>query len=172
MGLFGKKKKAAQDEAAQLAEQAQQAADAAGYQGPPVQVPGQVPGQPQPYVDPSQWNAANAAGQQVTADWQQAVAAGANPADPAVLGGPSAAPVGPDDAIWQPIHGISVDHYAQIVKYAQMQGIQDEYSIAQFAQQHYGIAAETWNAAVAGWVERMGQSMAVGQRFRQVYDAT
>ena len=76
MGLFGKKKKAAQDEAAQLAEQAQQAADAAGYQGLPVQVPGQVPGQPQPYVDPSQWNAANAAGQQVTADWQQALAAG------------------------------------------------------------------------------------------------
>lgn len=153
MGLFGKKKKAAQDEAAQMAEQPQPAAAAAGYQAAPAQMPGQA----QPYADASQWGQTGAAPQQP---------------DPAAFGGPSAAPVAADDAIWQPIYGIWLDHYAQIVKYAHQQGIQDEQSIAQFAQQHYGIAVETWNAAVAGWVERMGQNMAVGQRFRQVYDAT
>lgn len=146
MGLFGKKKKAAEEEAAYAAERAQQAA--AGYQGMPAQAPGQ--GQPA-YADPQQ------GGQQ----WQQ------GPSDVAA-GAPPAA----EDAIWQPIYGLSLDHYAQIVKYAVRQGLQDEYSISQFAQQYYGIATETWNAAAAGWVERMGQNAAVDQRFRQVYDAS
>lgn len=169
MGLFGKKKQAAQEQADAYAQQAQQAAEAYGYQGPPVQAPGQ--GQ-QPYVDPSQYGQLDAMGQQMAAQHQQAVAAGANPSDPAIFGGPSNAPLAPDDPLLQPIHGISVDHYAQITKYAQQQGLQDEYSIAQFAQQHYNIPPETWNAAVAGWIERMGQNIGIGQRFRQVYDAT
>lgn len=158
MGLFGKKKKAAQEGPA---DNAGQAPSGVGYQGQPYppQAPAQQPGYPpqgpgQQQGDPSQW--------------QQPAAAGAAGQEPAA---PTAAP-GWSDPIWQPIHGLSVDHYAQIVKYAHGQGIQDPYSIGQFAQQHYGIAPETWNAAAAGWAERMSQDIAVGQRFQQVYDAT
>jgi hypothetical protein len=34
-----------------------------------------------------------------------------------------------------------------------------------------GHAAATRNAAAKGWIDRMGQSMAVGQTFRRHYDA-
>ncbi|MFN8104177.1 MAG: hypothetical protein U0U69_06920 [Acidimicrobiia bacterium] len=149
MGLFGKKKKAAEEEAAHATWQAQETGAAAGYQGPPAQAPGQ--GQPGP-AGPAQWQP--------------------GPPDTATPGTPPGAPLAADDPLWEPIYGLSVDHYAQIVKYAVRQGLQDEYSICQFAQQHYGIAAETWNAAAAGWVDRMGRSAAIDQRFRQVYDAS
>ena len=89
-------------------------------------------------------------------------------ADPAVLGGPSAQSVAADDPIWEPIEGVSLEQYAQITKSAADAGITDEDGVLAHAEEH-GVAGSAFRAAMAGWNERMQQSMAVGQRFNAVY---
>jgi hypothetical protein len=91
---------------------------------------------------------------------------GAGPIDPAVIGGPSTRSVSADDPIWQPINGISLQDYAELARDAQARGINDEAGMITLAQERGWDPAAT-KAALDGWVQRMGQSMAVGQQFRK-----
>ena len=91
---------------------------------------------------------------------------GAGPIDPAIMGGPSTRSVAGDDPIWQPIHGISLQDYAELARDAQARGVTDEAGMIAIAQEKGWSPADT-KAALDGWVQRMGQSMAVGQQFRK-----
>ena len=92
---------------------------------------------------------------------------GAGPIDPSILGGPSTRSVAQDDPIWQPINGISLQDYAQLARDAQARGVTDEAGMIAIAQEKGWNPADT-KAALDGWVQRMGQSMAVGQQFRKL----
>ena len=91
---------------------------------------------------------------------------GAGPIDPAMMGGPSTRSVAADDAIWQPINGISLQDYADLARDAQTRGVTDEARMIAIAQER-GLNPADTKAALDGWVQRMGQSMAVGQQFRK-----
>lgn len=92
---------------------------------------------------------------------------GAGPIDPSILGGPSTRSVAQDDPIWQPINGISLQDYAELARDAQARGVTDEAGMIAIAQEKGWNPADT-KAALDGWVQRMGQSMAVGQQFRKL----
>ena len=140
--MFGKKRKDADDQV----RAAQEAAQAA--------MSGQVP----PVSD---------------AAWQQAADATAMQRglgiDTAAFGGPSNAPVADDDPIWEPIGGITIEHYACISKRATQQGVTDEAGTKAIAAAN-GIDGDQYWAGAQGWADRMGQNMAVGQRWRKLYD--
>ncbi|MDT5209666.1 MAG: hypothetical protein QOF67_2081, partial [Mycobacterium sp.] len=87
--------------------------------------------------------------------------------NPAVIGGPSTSAVASDDPIWQPINGISLQQYAEIARDAQARGVTDEAGMIAIAQER-GLNPADTKAALDGWVQRMGQSMAVGQQFRKL----
>ena len=91
---------------------------------------------------------------------------GAGPIDPAAFGGPSTRSVAGDDPIWEPINGISLQDYADLAREAQARGINDEAGMIRLAQERGWNPADT-KAALDGWVQRMGQSMAVGLQFRK-----
>jgi hypothetical protein len=91
---------------------------------------------------------------------------GAGPIDPAILGGPSTRSVAGDDPIWQPINGISLQDYGELARDAQARGVTDEAGMISLGQERGWNPADT-KAAMDGWVQRMGQSMAVGQQFRK-----
>jgi hypothetical protein len=87
--------------------------------------------------------------------------------DPALLGGPSNKSVAEDDPMWEPINGISLGNYADLALAAQARGVTDEAGMIALGQERGWDPADT-KAALDGWVQRMGQSMAVGQRFRKL----
>ena len=87
--------------------------------------------------------------------------------DPSFMGGPSTRSVAGDDPIWQPINGISLQDYADLARDAQARGINDEAGMITLSQERGWNPADT-KAALDGWVQRMGQSMAVGQQFRKL----
>lgn len=89
------------------------------------------------------------------------------PIDTAIFGGPSNRPVAADDPIWAPINGISLEDYAELARAAQARRIIDEAGMIALAQERGWDPADT-KAALDGWVQRMGESMAVGQRFRKL----
>jgi hypothetical protein len=91
---------------------------------------------------------------------------GAGPIDPASLGGPSTQSVAADDPIWQPINGISLQDYGELARDAQARGLTDEAGMIALGQERGWNPADT-KTALDGWVQRMGQSMAVGQQFRK-----
>ena len=91
---------------------------------------------------------------------------GAGPIDPAMMGGPSTRSVASNDPIWEPINGISLQDYAELAREAQARGVTDEAGMIALAQEKGWNPADT-KAALDGWVQRMGQSMAVGQQFRK-----
>jgi hypothetical protein len=91
---------------------------------------------------------------------------GAGPIDPAILGGPSTASVAADDPIWEPINGISLQDYGELARDAQARGVTDEAGMITLAQERGWDPADA-KAAFDGWVQRMGQSQAVGQQFRK-----
>jgi len=86
--------------------------------------------------------------------------------DPSFMGGPSTRSVAADDPIWAPINGISLQDYADLARDAQARGINDEAGMITLSQERGWNPADT-KAALDGWVQRMGQSMAVGQQFRK-----
>jgi hypothetical protein len=121
------------------------------------------------------FNKAKDAAQQAAQSWQQTNqqggagyvhVQGAGPINPAVMGGPSTASVAENDPIWQPINGISLQDYSELARDAQARGINDEAGMITLAQERGWDPADT-KAALDGWVQRMGQSMAVGQQFRK-----
>jgi hypothetical protein len=89
--------------------------------------------------------------------------------DTANFGGPSNAAIADDDPIFEPIDGISIEHYAWIAKLAANQGVTDEAGLKAVAEAN-GINGDQFLRGSQGWVARMGQAMAVGQKFRQYYD--
>ena len=92
---------------------------------------------------------------------------GAGRIDPAAFGGPSTRSVAGDDPIWAPINGISLEDYAALARDAQARGVTDEAGMIGLAQER-GYNPSDAKAALDGWVQRMGQSMAVGQQFRKL----
>ena len=92
---------------------------------------------------------------------------GAGLIDPAAFGGPSTRSVAGDDPIWEPINGISLQDYAALARDAQARGINNEAGMITLAQERGWSPTDT-KAALDGWVQRMGQSMAVGQQFRKL----
>jgi hypothetical protein len=92
---------------------------------------------------------------------------GAGLIDPAILGGPSSRSVAADDPIWAPINGVSLQDYAELAHTAQSRGVTDEAGMIALGQERGWDPADT-EAALDGWVQRMGQSMAVGQQFRKL----
>jgi hypothetical protein len=86
--------------------------------------------------------------------------------NPAMFGGPSTSSVAADDPIWAPINGISLEDYGQLARDAQARGVTDEAGMIALGQERGWDPADT-KAALDGWVQRMGQSMAVGQQFRK-----
>ncbi|WP_328355946.1 hypothetical protein OG976_26440 [Mycobacterium sp. NBC_00419] len=92
---------------------------------------------------------------------------GASLVDPAVLGGPSTRSVAETDPIWEPINGISLQDYADLARTAQSRGVTDEAGMIALGQER-GWDPTDVTAALDGWVQRMGQSMAVGQQFRKL----
>jgi hypothetical protein len=91
---------------------------------------------------------------------------GAGLINPAAMGGPSTSAVAADDPIWQPINGISLQDYGDLARDAQARGVTDEAGMIALGQERGWDPADT-KAALDGWVQRMGQSMAVGQQFRK-----
>ncbi len=90
--------------------------------------------------------------------------------DTAAFGGPSNAAVADDDPIWAPIEGIDLETYAKVAKKGANARVTDEAGMAAMAQAE-GLDPAAWATAVKGWMDRMGQNMAVGQKFRSFYDA-
>lgn len=88
-------------------------------------------------------------------------------ADPALLGGPSTKPLDEDDPLLAPVNGMSLEIYGHIAREAQARGITDEPGMVALAGELHGIPPAEAQAAFATWVERMGQSMVVGQQFRK-----
>ncbi|OBF27154.1 hypothetical protein A5724_03690 [Mycobacterium sp. ACS1612] len=87
--------------------------------------------------------------------------------NPAMFGGPSTQSVATDDPIWRPINGISLQDYADLARQAQARKINNEADMITLARERGWDPADT-KAALDGWVQRMGQSMAVGQQFRKL----
>ena len=64
-------------------------------------------------------------------------------------------------------HGVGRRVVEALVAEAQSRGINDEAGMITLAQERGWNPADT-KAALDGWVQRMGQSMAVGQQFRKL----
>ncbi len=90
--------------------------------------------------------------------------------DTANFGGPSNAAVADDDPIWEPVEGVTLQDYARVAKAAQGKGVTDEAGMKVVAQEN-GFDPEAFARASQVWIQRMGQQMAVGQRFRAFLDA-
>jgi hypothetical protein len=88
-------------------------------------------------------------------------------ADPAIMGGPSTRPLSEDDPLLQPVDGLSLEMYGTAAAEAQRRGITDEDGMATLIEEMHGVPAATAKAALAVWIQRMGQSMVVGQQLRK-----
>jgi hypothetical protein len=77
-------------------------------------------------------------------------------------------PVGPiDDADLEPIAGVSLEQYVEISKGLSAHGYDQSKAVEVAASK--GVSAASWEAAVAGWNDRIKANRAVGQRFNQLY---
>jgi hypothetical protein len=68
---------------------------------------------------------------------------------------------------FSPINGVTLEQYAAICK--QLGAGAADPAQAHAAAQTAGITAEDWDAAAAGWGQRMQGGTAVGQKFNQLY---
>lgn len=89
--------------------------------------------------------------------------------DPAAMGGPSTRPLDPNDPLFQPINGVSLELYADVAKACQAAGVTDEAGMGQIAESQFNIPAADMATAVAGWTQRMQQSMVIGQQFNKLF---
>lgn len=85
----------------------------------------------------------------------------------AMAGGNAAAAAGEGD--FSPINGVTLEQYAALCK--QLGASAGDPAAAHTAAQGAGIGADDWDAAAAGWAERMKGGTAVGQKFNQLYMA-
>jgi len=89
-------------------------------------------------------------------------------ANPAAFGGPSTTPLAADDPLLQPVYGVSLEDYARVTKAAANQGITEENALYDFAATQ-GFDRNGFAAACQEWMNRMKQSMVVGQQFNKMY---
>ncbi|MFT4050021.1 MAG: hypothetical protein QM648_09325 [Solirubrobacterales bacterium] len=68
---------------------------------------------------------------------------------------------------FSPINGVTIEQYAAVCK--QLGASAGDPAAAHSAAQGAGISADDWDAAAAGWAERMKGGTAVGQKFNQLY---
>lgn len=68
---------------------------------------------------------------------------------------------------FSPINGVTIEQYAAVCK--QLGASAADQAAANVAAQNAGIGPDDWDAASAGWAERMKGGTAVGQRFNQLY---
>lgn len=68
---------------------------------------------------------------------------------------------------FSPINGVTLEQYASVCK--SLGANAADPSAAHAAAQAAGISPENWDAAAAGWGERMKGGSAVGQKFNQLY---
>ncbi len=101
-------------------------------------------------------SAQQAAAQQAMAQGGTVPGAGAMPAP-----GPI------DEAELAPIAGVSLEKYVEISKGLGEVGYDQSKSHEVAASR--GVSAESWDAAVAGWNDRIKANRAIGQRFNQLY---
>jgi hypothetical protein len=108
--------------------------------------------------------------QQMAAQAQQMAAAqqAAMQAQAGVGAAPvDAAPVGPD---FEPIAGVALDQYAAVSKGVAAYNY-DQSRLVEIAASH-GIAAPAWEAAFAGWNERIKRNPGVAKHFNTLYRAS
>jgi hypothetical protein len=103
------------------------------------------------------------------AELRAAQAAAAQQAMPQGMPGagvlPAAGPI--DEAELAPIAGVTLEKYAEISKGLGEVGYDQSKSHEVAAAR--GVSAESWDAAVAGWNERIKANRSIGQRFNQLY---
>lgn len=78
-------------------------------------------------------------------------------------------PVDLNDPAWAPIEGITVDKYAEITALMMKRGIQGVEAVNEFAES-MGVPKGKWQVVQNGWVQRMGQHMAVRTRYGNLYN--
>lgn len=100
----------------------------------------------------AQQAAAQQAAQQATEAAQQAAAPGSESA-----------------ADFEPINGVTLEQYAALCK--QLGASAADTTAAHSAASAVGISAEDWDAASAGWGQRMQTNRVVGTKFRDLYVA-
>ena len=88
--------------------------------------------------------------------------------DAAAAAAAAAGPVDPDDPIWEPIAGVTLDQYARITAAMARQslGTPDQAQAWLAAQ---GVEPGTWGEVQSGWVDRMATSEAVRTRYGVLY---
>ena len=104
-----------------------------------------------------------AAAQQAAMQAQMAQAGGMAGAP----GYPGAAPAGPD---FEPISGVALDQYAAVSKGVAAYNY-DQSKLVEIAASR-GIPAPAWEAAFAGWNERIKRNPAVAKHFNTLYRAS
>ena len=67
----------------------------------------------------------------------------------------------------EPIAGVSLELYARISKELANRG--GDQSLAPTIAEEHGVDAASWDAAVAGWNQRMSQDPSVGSQFSAFY---
>jgi hypothetical protein len=77
-------------------------------------------------------------------------------------------PAGPvDDKDLEPIAGVSLQQYVDISKGLAAYGYDQSKAVEVAASK--GVSAADWEAAVAGWNDRIKANRAIGQRFNELY---
>jgi hypothetical protein len=80
----------------------------------------------------------------------------------------SGAPVDLNDPMWQPIHGITCDRYAQITAQLARQNLGGIDATQQWLEGQ-GVVAGTWADINSGWSQRMASYEPVRTRYGFVY---
>ena len=96
---------------------------------------------------------ANAAAANANALSQQYAAAGAG-----------APPANPNDPIWAPIEGVTLERYAWLTAQLVKLNLPGADAVTAWVETQ-GVAAGTWPTVQSGWTSRMGQSMDVRTRY-------
>jgi hypothetical protein len=78
-------------------------------------------------------------------------------------------PVDLNDPMWVPIEGVTVDKYAEITALMLKKGIMGVEQVNAFAES-MGVPSGKWQVVQNGWVQRMGQHMAVRTRYGNLYN--
>jgi hypothetical protein len=100
---------------------------------------------------------------------QQAAAQQAAQAAMAQAEQQAATPGTAEAADFEPINGVTLEQYAAVCK--QLGANAADATAAHAAAGAVGISAEDWDAASAGWGQRMQTNRVVGTKFRDLYIA-
>jgi len=79
-------------------------------------------------------------------------------------------PTDPNDPIWAPIEGVTLDKYAEISAGLLKKGIAGPDNVNAFVES-MGVKPGTWGVVQSGWAGRMASNMAVRTRWGTIYDA-